>query len=300
MGSVVHRWKFLFALLVIVAALFIFFFAARGQQELRRKAAVPGGPANIVLSPGSSTIPAGASTIELVASIAGLSVDGFQIVAKFTGGVPSDIGFVPTLPSGLGVARNEFSSIADGKELKLAFITIDPSAPFTLTGPIALGKFQFTAPSSGTMDITFDLTLSKITQNKTTTDLLAYPSTYSYNFGASTTGTPTPTVTPPAENHRPKATKKSLPDGKVGTSYDAKKPFVEAADQDRDTMTMTLTGLPVGLSMGNCTTTVQKDKSQIHCVITGTPTTKGKYAVKITVVDQFGALDTDQAQITIK
>ncbi|MBU1326791.1 S-layer homology domain-containing protein [Patescibacteria group bacterium] len=180
-------------------ALVVTLYAVRKNQELRRKAAVPGGPASIVLSPSSKDFPIGTPVaLTLSANIVDKAVDGFQVSASFSGNLPADLSFEPASISGLILAKNTLESANGGKILKLAFLTQNPSQPYANISFITLGQIAMTPREAGTITITYDTTLTKIAQNKTAQDIVNIPQEQTYIF----TPPPTPT-TPPAPTTSP-------------------------------------------------------------------------------------------------
>lgn len=179
--------------IVLSIALVAILYAVRKNQELRRKAAVPGGPASIIISPSSKDFPIGTPiTLTLSANIVDKIVDGFQVSASFSGNLPTDLSFKPASISGLILAKNTLENASGGKMLKLAFLTQNPSQPYANSSFISLGQITMTPREAGTITITYDTTLTKIAQNKTAQDIVNIPQEQKYTFSSQ----PTPTALP--------------------------------------------------------------------------------------------------------
>ena len=104
------RQGFIFgSLFLLLGTLAMVIIATQKPQELRQKAAVPGGPAALILSPSSKDFPVGSPiSLTLSANIADKIVDGFQIFANFSGNFPVDLSFKPASISGLMLIKNTF------------------------------------------------------------------------------------------------------------------------------------------------------------------------------------------------
>ncbi len=96
---------------------------------------------------------------------------------------------------------------------------------------------------------------------------------------------PTPTPTP-RPNVAPVFTTTNLPRARIRTPYLG---TIQATDRDGDALTMTLSGLPKGLSRGACTRRMVRTSSTITCTITGTPTAFGIFRINASVRDARGA-----------
>jgi hypothetical protein len=87
-------------------------------------------------------------------------------------------------------------------------------------------------------------------------------------------------------NNPPVITTTSLPTCVAKKYYTAK---VEGSDKDiTDKIKMTVSGLPKGLTFGQCVIKDQKSKTELNsleCPITGIATTKGRYNIKISLTD---------------
>lgn len=112
-----------------------------------------------------------------------------------------------------------------------------------------------------------------------------------------TTPTPTPTPDPSDDNHKPKFVSVVLGFGKVGKPFSGK---LQASDRDKDDMTMEITDLPSGLSMGDCTTQLKHNRSVLTCEVEGTPSQAGFRRVRATVTDEHGAQNTRTFILYIK
>ncbi|MBI4065093.1 hypothetical protein HY409_01860 [Candidatus Gottesmanbacteria bacterium] len=186
------------ASLILLSALIVFLVAIKQNQDVRNKAAVPNGPAQYILTPASSSIPSGSPfTVTLSVDTQNLPVDGFQVVTKFSGTIPSNLAFDPVVPQGLKTIRNTIRDNGPDKIHELILITADPSSPpFLSNSIVSLGRYTMIAPSSGSLTVSFDTNLSKVLQNGVAQDILRYPEAQTYTFVPKSTYTPTPTFTP--------------------------------------------------------------------------------------------------------
>lgn len=88
-------------------------------------------------------------------------------------------------------------------------------------------------------------------------------------------------VTPTASvNIPPRITTSDLPYGFVGYPYSSS---VTAIDPNNDSLSMTISGLPSGLTQGPCAAPVAGGR--VECIISGTPTFAGNFFVKVSVTD---------------
>jgi hypothetical protein len=95
--------------------------------------------------------------------------------------------------------------------------------------------------------------------------------------------TPTPTIAP---NRAPVITTSFLPSARRAKPYAF---IVTGYDLDlTDSLTMTLTNLPPGITQKSCTATEVRGRKQIACSISGTPSTAGTYQVNISLKDNRG------------
>lgn len=114
------------------------------------------------------------------------------------------------------------------------------------------------------------------------------------------TNTPVPTVTPtlvptpsvsptPKPNSAPKIVTTKLPTGYLNNKYNA---TITATDSDNDVISMTITGLPRGITRGPCafTTTNASGISEINCYIQGTPRAAGTYTISVVATDNRGGV----------
>lgn len=113
----------------------------------------------------------------------------------------------------------------------------------------------------------------------------------------SATPKPTPMPTPQTIT-KPIFQTASLPHAKRGTSYSAK---IVATDQTpSDTLSMVATGLPRGLTLGNC---VQSGSgfggATLTCSISGFPARRGIYVPKFTVTDKLGNATTKSLRLSV-
>lgn len=228
-----HRGYLTTAIVLAFLAIGIFFTLSgvKKSKELRGKAAVPKeqGSAIITFSPENTEYILGnPATIAMKANIQTYSVDGFQVVAYFAGIVPNNLSFTPATIAGLlrvksvieDVPRTTGSPGAPSSKLTLAYITENPESQYSgWSIPITLGNLSFTPLATGSMQITYDNTLSKITKSDKSAplpaeqvkDILAFPESSTLTFSAPTP-TPTPTVTPtPMPTNSPTPTSTTIP-----------------------------------------------------------------------------------------
>lgn len=173
-------------LLLLAAGLGVVLYGVQFAQDIRNRAAVPGGIASVSLTPASRTWTAGERVqASLTATIVGRPINGVQVSGVMTGTVPGDFTFVPATPPGLTLATlNTTDPVSNGRLLRVAFITKDPMLPFVSTEPVVLGTMSFTAPSSGALTLAFDWTLTKIIKNDAvvTDDIVGIPVDVTYTF----------------------------------------------------------------------------------------------------------------------
>lgn len=185
--------------IVLLAGIAVAVFLALSRQDNRQRASTSTGTASIrFLAPGGTSMvtPNSTATITIQATGTGQSqVDGFQVVANITGSIPTNLSLEPAAIPDLTAVSSSITDVSGGKRLMLAFITKDPQKPFNANGAsVTLATLRFTAPTSGTLSISPDPSLSKILQSNTSTDLLG-PITNSV-FSFTTPATATPIVTP--------------------------------------------------------------------------------------------------------
>ena len=273
--------------IILVGTLVILLFALRQSQDIRNKAAVQNGPAQLVMTPSSTSITAGSPlALTLSANTQNLPLDGIQVVVRFSGSIPANLAFTKTVPTGFVSVRDTLRQDGDSTLHELLYTTPDPgSQPFRAEPIIPLGAYTGTAPQSGTMTVTFDTKLSKILQNGQAQDILRSPDNQSYEFVPGPTATATPTPTP---DLRPVITTNSLPVPVVKKRYAAQ---IDGSSPVANTkLTMTISGLPQGLQQGNCTKS-SKSTPTITCKITGQakPATAGVVSyVTVTLADSLG------------
>ncbi len=112
--------------------------------------------------------------------------------------------------------------------------------------------------------------------------------------------TPTPTIIPkptkpPVPNSAPTILTESLPNGKKLSFYST---TITGEDQNtNDDLSMTATGLPAGIKLGACKTTVSSGKKQINCVLSGRTLISTKKTVEVTLKDS--ARDQTQKSFTL-
>lgn len=105
-------------------------------------------------------------------------------------------------------------------------------------------------------------------------------------FVESTVPTPIPTVTPTPSSPVPTILTTSLPAGKIGVSYTG---TVRGKQLTQYTpLSMTISGLPSGLTMGTCTFKPSGLDTVITCPIAGTPLLSGSFTVNALLTDAVG------------
>ena len=117
-GNLQPYWQTFFksyrALFIIFGLLFLLLITIKGVQtiqDLRKRAATPNGSASIKLNPPTSVFAPGArATITLNATMPSVNVDAFQIVANFSGTVPTDLTFTPVIPDGMQLVANTLAN----------------------------------------------------------------------------------------------------------------------------------------------------------------------------------------------
>ena len=78
-----------------------------------------------------------------------------------------------------------------------------------------------------------------------------------------------------------------FPDGFVGTAYSA---TIEVSDPTpSDTLSLSSSGLPDGISLSGCQIVAGFGGTMMTCTLSGTPTIRGNFRPKFTVVDKSGA-----------
>ncbi len=183
----------------------------KSSQDNRQHASSSTGTATLALIPATSSLAQGTRSIVLQATTGSSLVDGFQAVIDVSGTIPSNFTFTPTAISGLSTTINKLETVGSAKKLTFLAITSTPTIPYVNTTPVTLGTFNFTAPATGTMTLTFNPTQSKITQNSTSADILLPPLSATYTFTSvtptpSSTSAPTPTATPTGDTSIPEVT----------------------------------------------------------------------------------------------
>ncbi len=103
------------------------------------------------------------------------------------------------------------------------------------------------------------------------------------------TTTPTPTSSPTpttAPNVLPVIETTELPAGTVSVSYSS---TLQGSDVNlTDVLSFRSTGLPKGVSINNCSQSVQNSKKVINCKLSGRPRTAGNYSPVVTLLDGKG------------
>lgn len=202
-----HQIKYILIGLFLLAAIGAGLFSLRASQDTRDMATSQTGTAKFVFT---KTSP---STIQISATGTGQSVlDGLQLIAGFTGTIPTDLKVVPTAPTGLNPVATTITDVTGGKKLTFVFVSANPQTPFQAnSASVVLGNLQFTPPANGSMVITVDQLATKILQSSTGVDLLGPIAPVTIAMG---TATPSPVATilpPPPTAPTPTPTPTSLP-----------------------------------------------------------------------------------------
>ncbi len=177
--------------LILLLAAFVFKQPASDSSVADPVAMVNLEPASAAFSSGSS------QTVILKANTGGRPADGFQVFIDLTGTIPTNIQFTAAnlQSSGLRLVTSELATKGAGKELKLLFITSNPTSPFTASTAIELGRFTFTAPASGSLTLAFSSSMTKIIEHNTVIDLVIVPGNSVYTFGGATSSATSSTAT---------------------------------------------------------------------------------------------------------
>lgn len=115
--------------------------------------------------------------------------------------------------------------------------------------------------------------------------------------------TPTPTFLPsptptPTFNTAPKFLTFRLPTARANRRYKAS---ITVYDNDKDSISMTIAGLPKGLTFAGCSNPrIFFSRSLETCSIAGTPSAKGSYTVYATIVDGKGGKTIKTYTITVR
>lgn len=184
----VHLLLFGQTLLVIILIISVPFIyqTIRKTKSTDSQASVPTGTATLVLSPATTRFsPNTAQTVDLMFNTGTEKVDGVQAIITFTGTVPSNLVFTPSTIAGLSNVANTTTSVSGGKKVSIAFITSNPTQPYTTnSSAVKIGSFTFTAPDSGSLSVSFDTTLTTSIKNGNSQDILKTPDNATYTFAS--------------------------------------------------------------------------------------------------------------------
>ncbi|MCA9379075.1 hypothetical protein KC640_01480 [Candidatus Dojkabacteria bacterium] len=150
-----------------------------------RDTSVAGTGADLKLVPAATTLTPGSQAINLTVNTNGNDVNGVQVFLNITGTVPTDITFTPATIPGLSMIVADLTDVTGGKLLTLAYLTT-PTTPYQNNSDVAIGVFEFTAPSTGTMTMTFDSAKTKINDWTTGVNIASFPVGNNYAFGNAT------------------------------------------------------------------------------------------------------------------
>jgi len=188
----------------------------RQRQDLQSSAAVPGGKAQLTLTPVSGSFEVGdsipvsvyfktkTSDTDIAAAVSGVAV---RVTYPYTGATPeisaSDVEINPNLLStgDWSCPTNNVTTVAGSVNIDIACANISASG-YTANSDSLLATFNLTinrTPSAAPFTIRFDPSNSVITEKNSGEDILALPqSVGSYSIGGavptSTVGSPTPTT----------------------------------------------------------------------------------------------------------
>ncbi len=187
----------------------------RQRQELREKAAVPGGQAEVRLSPESGTYNVGDTfTSSVFFNTANIAISGISVRLTYTysGATPELVASNIVINSTL-LASGEWTCPTRNVSAEAGTVNIDiacaniSAAGFATSTDTLLATFDFTVERTPVIDpvvVRFDPSQSVITQKSDGQDILLIPtSTGEYSVSGATatptpttgiTGTPTPTV----------------------------------------------------------------------------------------------------------
>lgn len=197
------------AFLLVVGGLGVAVLLSQTIQELRQQAQITSATSTIRLNPASTSLTVGQpQQIQIIAKVQqGVRIDGIQVIGQFSGNLPSNMTFTPTIPANFNQNLDEsigrLTNDGSNKKLEILYI-IPPRLTYTTTGEdLVLGTINFTPTSTGQMSFTFNTTLTKILQSQVSVNLFATASatvdTYQFVQPSPTptpTRTPTPTPTP--------------------------------------------------------------------------------------------------------
>lgn len=170
-------------------------YLSQTNEDNRQQAASPGGSAQVLLAPGTGTISgSGTQQVTVSLSLSSTPVDLSQIALSvaFAGQIPQDLQFEPSKLENLTPADTAFQNTTNGRVLKVIFKPVAQSAYKATTGRITLGTLSFTKPSTGQLNLTFDIGESKVVVQQSGVDILSPPKLVTYTFQS--TNTPTPTA----------------------------------------------------------------------------------------------------------
>ena len=190
----------IFAIGVLIATLL-----SQQNQDIRQQASTPSGGAQIQINTLTYYPPGEQSIVQVGFNTGSYHIDGVQLVFTLSGTIPQDFTFTkdPSL--------TDFETIIttpSPSTYQIAFVTSDPNTPYTTSSSwYTLGTFTFTNPNSGTLNLTFNPDLTKITAHSEspftvsgedvllTPNIYGTPNNYFFSFD-STSPSPSPSPSP--------------------------------------------------------------------------------------------------------
>lgn len=297
--------QFLGLSLVLIMASVTYFVANNLiKRQFNYSASAAAGTANLFFEPTSLTLPPNGKVNLWVTSDKPV---GFVAVDVTFDKAKVQLAQEITLTNSVLTRKIKVSSMAEANTSgKLTVVLgIDPTAKASAPA----GNFAFASVTFKPM-VTTNLTtgLSYTLSASQLVDLNAIPFTLSSSAGslvlnppASPTPTPTSTPTPttPQANSSPVITTISLADATAGSWIRYKQSLSGYDANISDYLTFSASGLPRGLSLGNCVRTTSTSSS-LTCQISGRPKSKGTYTVTVKLWDNQLATATQTYQLVVK
>jgi len=234
MGSTKKTIAVVASLVMLGVGLVVGVLLVRQRQLLQKEAAVPGGVAQVWLSPEQRSVGAGETfTVDIVFSTGGRAISGVVVSLNYpyTGTEPplsvSDIqlntseGFSDSSQWSFPV--KQYSASGGVAQIKLAGANITTDG-YSADASVTLATLTFSADLDGSATASFDAVQSKITDKLTAEDVLLIPTSVgTYQVAQAATGTPTPTepagttTLTPTSSPGPTSTSTSTPTPTGGT-----------------------------------------------------------------------------------
>lgn len=163
------------------------------RQDVRNKAASETGQVQVAISGSTTLTPSQPTTLTFTANTSGVQIDGIQLIFDVIG---TDLS-TPTMSlvtgSGLQVAYNQVEAITGGFRVGLIAIA-QPGNTFSSTSPVDIAQLTFTAPATGSVQLTFDnaQSLATVHDSNPPTDELRTIATATYTVSGGNDTSPTP------------------------------------------------------------------------------------------------------------